>query len=121
PRGRVPVCAHPRTCPGTDGRPVSSPARKRLPPEQALTFFREIAEALAYVHSKGILHCDLKPANVLLNSRDQIRLADFGQAQLASELKPSLGTFFYMAPEQAQITPQPPDTRWGVYALGAIL
>src|SRR5262249_28991312 len=89
-------------------------------PRQALTFFREIAEALAYVHSKGILHCDLKPANVLLDSRDHVRLADFGQAQLADELKPSLGTFFYMAPEQAQTEPQAPDTRWHVYALGAI-
>jgi hypothetical protein len=92
-----------------------------LPVGEAVRIFREAAEALAYVHAKGILHCDLKPGNILLDVRDHVRLADFGQAQLASELMPSLGTFFYMAPEQADPTHPVPDTRWDVYALGAVL
>jgi serine/threonine protein kinase len=107
--------------PEADAPGSPSGVRGALSIEESLRIFREIAEALAYVHSKGILHCDLKPGNVLLDSRDHVRLADFGQAQLASDLTPSLGTFFYMAPEQAQVSPQMPDTRWDVYALGAIL
>ena len=92
-----------------------------LPVSEALRIFRESAEALAYVHAKGILHCDLKPGNILLDVLDHVRLADFGQAQLASELVPALGTFFYMAPEQADPTHPIPDTRWDVYGLGAVL
>jgi hypothetical protein len=96
-------------------------AKGPLPVKMAVRIFREAAEALAYVHAKGILHCDLKPGNILLDVRDHVRLADFGQAQLASELVPSLGTFFYMAPEQADPSTPVPDTRWDVYALGAVL
>src|SRR5207247_4630588 len=92
-----------------------------LPVDEAVRIFRETAEALAYVHAKGILHCDIKPGNILLDVRDHVRLADFGQAQLASELAPALGTFFYMAPEQADADRPVADTRWDVYALGAVL
>src|SRR5207245_9759628 len=82
---------------------------------------RETAGALAYVHAKGIIHCDLKPGNVLRDARGKALLADFGQAHLASDLTPSLGTFFYMAPEHADLAASIPDTRWDVYALGALL
>jgi len=92
-----------------------------LPVGEALEIFRQIAEALAYVHAKGIRHCDLKPSNILLDIRGRARIADFGQAQLSSDASPALGTFFYMAPEQANLDNQIADTRWDVYALGAIL
>ncbi len=92
-----------------------------LPVEEALEVIRQLAEALAYVHAKGIRHCDLKPGNVLLNARGRALLGDFGQAHLCSDVSPALGTFFYMAPEQADLTEQIPDTRWDVYGLGAIL
>jgi hypothetical protein len=91
-----------------------------LPLEEALTIFRQLAEALAYVHAKGVRHCDLKPGNVLLKARKRTLIADFGQAHLSSEVTPALGTFFYMAPEQAMLAKQIPDTRWDVYGLGAI-
>src|SRR5262249_20925330 len=65
-------------------------------------------------------HCDLKPGNVLLDARGRAVIADFGQAHFSSDASPALGTFFYMAPEQADLTRQIPDTRWDVYGLGAL-
>ena len=91
-----------------------------LPAKQAIRFFRAIAEALAFVHEKGIRHCDLKPGNILINQHGQPLIADFGQAHLSDDATPSLGTFFYMAPEQAEADSQIPDTRWDVYGLGAL-
>jgi len=79
-----------------------------------------IARGLVHAHGSGILHCDLKPANVLLDQDGEPRLCDFGQSRLAEERIPSLGTLFYMAPEQADLTAVP-DARWDVYALGALL
>ncbi|HZZ28132.1 MAG TPA: protein kinase [Pirellulales bacterium] len=85
----------------------------------ATALFREIAVGLTHSHSKGILHCDLKPANILLDQDGKPRLADFGQSRLSSEQTPALGTLFYMAPEQADARAVA-DARWDVYALGAI-
>lgn len=91
-----------------------------LPVAQAVTMFREVALGLVHAHDKGVLHCDLKPANVLLDHDRRPRLADFGQARLTHELAPALGTLYYMAPEQADLGAAP-DARWDVYALGAVL
>jgi len=88
--------------------------------EQNVELFREIVVGLNHAHAKGILHCDLKPANVLLDQDNKPRLADFGQSRLSTDQTPSLGTLFYMAPEQADLKAVP-DARWDVYALGAIL
>jgi serine/threonine protein kinase len=93
----------------------------RLPAEEAVGLFRQAAEALAYVHAKGICHCDLKPGNVLLDARGHVLLADFGQAQPTSDGSPALGTLFYMPPEQAAVGNTLPDPSWDVYALGAVL
>lgn len=87
---------------------------------EAVRIFSEVTRALAQAHGAGVLHCDLKPANLLLDGQLQPRLADFGQSRLGSDKLPSLGTFFYMAPEQAHLDALP-DARWDVYALGAIL
>ncbi len=91
----------------------------RLPAAQATALFREIAVGLMHSHGKGVLHCDLKPANILLDQDGKPRLADFGQSRLSHEQTPALGTLFYMAPEQAD-TSAVPDARWDVYSLGAI-
>ncbi len=79
-----------------------------------------VAQALVHAHGSGILHCDLKPANVLLDPDWEPRLCDFGQSRLLEEDRPALGTLFYMAPEQADLKAVP-DARWDVYALGALL
>ncbi|MEX0818424.1 MAG: protein kinase, partial [Pirellulaceae bacterium] len=91
-----------------------------LPVAEAAEIFAEVAIGLMHAHGKGVLHCDLKPANILLDQDHKPRLADFGQSRLSHEQSPSLGTLFYMAPEQADLTAMP-DAQWDVYALGAIL
>ncbi len=91
-----------------------------LPVETAVRIARAVARALVHAHGSGILHCDLKPANVLLDGGDEPRLADFGQSRMTTEQSPALGTLFYMAPEQADLDAVP-DARWDVYALGALL
>ncbi|MCE5301911.1 MAG: serine/threonine protein kinase [Planctomycetaceae bacterium] len=86
----------------------------------AVAMFRDVAVGLVHAHGKGVLHCDLKPSNILLDQDGKPRLADFGQSRLSSEQEPALGTMFYMAPEQADLSAVP-DVRWDVYALGALL
>jgi serine/threonine protein kinase len=90
-----------------------------LSAHDAVELFEEISIGLAHAHGKGVVHCDLKPANILLDQDGKPRLADFGQSRLSHEQKPALGTLFYMAPEQADLAAVP-DVRWDVYALGAI-
>ncbi|MCA9070985.1 MAG: protein kinase, partial [Planctomycetaceae bacterium] len=87
---------------------------------EAVKTIRQIAMGLVHAHDRGILHCDLKPENILLDEEGQPRLADFGQSRLKHEHAPAVGTLFYMAPEQAELS-MVPDVRWDVYALGAIL
>src|SRR5689334_8577874 len=91
-----------------------------LPIADALELWKDICIGLAHAHGKGVLHCDLKPANILLDADHRPRLADFGQSRLSHEQRPALGTLFFMAPEQADLQAVP-DVRWDVYALGAIL
>ena len=55
-----------------------------LPVDEAVALFREVATGLVHAHGKGVLHCDLKPANVLLDQDGRPRLADFGQSRLST-------------------------------------
>jgi WD40 repeat protein len=92
---------------------------------QAVRWMEEICAALAFVHAKGLIHCDLKPANILLDEAGHVRVADFGQSRVVTESSGALGTLFYMAPEQAILATDraqlQPDVRWDVYALGATM
>ena len=88
-----------------------------------LEWMEQVAQGLSYIHSRGILHGDLKPANVLLDSQGRARLADFGQSFAAKDGGYNLGTLGYMAPEQiARALDRGhfnPDERWDIYAYGA--
>ncbi|MBP3983102.1 protein kinase [Pseudoxanthomonas helianthi] len=95
----------------------------RWTPREAAVLLRHIAEAVAYAHSLGVLHLDLKPGNVLIDEHGHPLIADFGLARrigVASDDEFVAGTPGYMAPEQA-IAGHPLDEATDVWGLGAIL
>lgn len=87
---------------------------------EAVRIAQQVCGALIEAHGAGVLHCDLKPDNILLDAQFQVRLCDFGQSRMSHEQSPALGTLYYMAPEQADLEAIP-DARWDVYAVGALL
>jgi serine/threonine protein kinase len=83
----------------------------------------EAADATRHAHERGVVHCDLKPSNVLLDDAGHVRLTDFGLARSLAEDGPSLngGTAGYMAPEQADAALGAIGARTDVHGLGAVL
>ena len=101
-----------------------------LPLKQAGEYLEQIASALDYAHENGRVHCDVKPANILLESQDHVVLSDFGIVQLiqpnGQNVEPSLkspdllmGTPDYVSPEQA--LGDPLDGGSDIYSLGVSL
>lgn len=92
--------------------------------DQAIRWFEGMVEGLLYVHSRAFIHCDLKPGNVLIDEQDTVRIVDFGQALLTGRNEVSLGTLFFMPPEQTELEQGEkfhPSTQWDVYGLGATI
>ena len=87
------------------------------------SIFSNLLSAMAYAHNRGVIHLDLKPANIMLDHEIQPRIMDFGIARSASELMGNnmeiTGTPLYMSPEQ--IAGADVDPRSDVYSLGVIL
>ncbi len=95
-----------------------------LAPEQARSVAEQLCRALASAHAQGVVHCDVKPANVLLGLDGSVKVGDFGVARLAAATSqgPSAtvaGTPRYMSPEQARGRPTTAAT--DVYSAGVVL
>lgn len=106
--------------------------RERLNREHSLDRFEavritlSIADALAYAHGLGVLHLDIKPANILLDANGEPHLADFGLARnieigAAQTIAEISGTPHYMSPEQARPGSHPLTSGADIFALGATL
>jgi serine/threonine protein kinase len=90
---------------------------RAIPPKLAAKFLVQICSALAYAHQNGIVHRDINPSNIIVQPNDKIKILDFGLACPAgTEDFSSIGTAYYMAPEQ--IDSNPVDHRTDIYALG---
>jgi predicted Ser/Thr protein kinase len=93
---------------------------KKLPAAETLRIAREVCMGLAAAHARGVIHCDLKPHNILVEKNtSRIVLTDFGVARAADENRPVGGTPHYMAPEQVRGLPV--DGRTDLYGLGCVL
>jgi len=108
---------------------------ERLP--DFLEIITKVCDALEYAHSRSVVHCDLKPANIMVGSFGEVYLMDWGGAQLLDHLSdqavtdrlPPLpteqtqgkifGTPAYMSPQQANA--ERPDKSWDVFSLGTII
>jgi serine/threonine protein kinase len=106
-----------------DGQPLDRILEKgSIPLSKACAWAAEVACALGVAHRKGVIHGDVKPANMLITDDGRVKLMDFGMARLASRdtgATPLLGTPAYWCPEQIMGKPQ--DARSDLFSLGVVL
>jgi len=95
----------------------------RIPVKRALEMTRQVADALNHAHGLGIIHHDVKPQNIMVDRRGQVKLTDLGLARASrgksTDDGPIMGTPYYMAPEIARDRRY--DQRSDLYSLGASL
>jgi serine/threonine-protein kinase len=108
-----------------DGRSLDSIVREEapLPPERAIEITEQVLRASRFAHSRGVVHRDLKPHNVIMDAEGRIKVTDFGIARAgASEITQTgsiMGTARYLSPEQAQ--GHTVGARSDLYAVGIML
>jgi WD40 repeat protein/tRNA A-37 threonylcarbamoyl transferase component Bud32 len=114
-----------------DAKPLTQYANDlKLPTRQRLDLFRNVCDAVAHGHQKGVIHRDLKPSNILVDCSGQPKVIDFGVARatdsdmalttMQTDVGQLIGTLQYMSPEQFKADPNDIDVRSDVYALGVI-
>lgn len=87
---------------------------------EAVEIFVQVASALGHMHNRGVIHCDTKPNNVLVDAEGKVKVIDLGQSCLAGTIKARIqGTPDFIAPEQ--VHRRPVDARTDVYNFGATL
>jgi len=100
-----------------------------LQPAEALSIVPQICDALQFAHDQGVVHRDIKPDNILLDSKGQVKVADFGLAKLLDRARGDvsltgthqvMGTPHYMAPEQMHGS-HDVDHRADIYSLGVVI
>jgi eukaryotic-like serine/threonine-protein kinase len=105
------------------GQPLEKVLEKgSIPCAKACAWAAEVATALGVAHRKGVIHGDVKPANILITEDDRVKLTDFGMARLASRDTgdtPLLGSPAYWCPEQ--IVGKPQDARSDIFSLGVVM
>lgn len=107
---------------GLGATKISESGGWSLPLVEALVYFKGVFTSLGYAHAQGIIHCDVKPGNVLVDQGGHVYLTDFGIARYmdtAVTTSSGLGTPLYMAPEQ--ILGERLSARTDIYALGVLL
>ena len=108
-----------------DGQTISTQLKTgNLQLETAISYAIQIGDALQEAHSKGIVHRDIKTDNIMVNSKNQIKVMDFGLAKLKGSLKltktsSTVGTLAYMAPEQIQGGEV--DARSDIFSFGVVM
>jgi eukaryotic-like serine/threonine-protein kinase len=109
-----------------DGESLEQLIRRRgaIPAHESIPVFKQALRGVAAAHRAGIIHRDLKPANLMITKDNIVKVMDFGIAKRqgvagATKASTSIGSPFYMAPEQ--ILGRPVDCRTDVYALGITL
>ncbi len=103
---------------------LHSNAGSPLPIKTAINYTIQIAEALQAAHEKGIVHRDIKTANIMVNEKDQVKVMDFGLAKVSgatkvTKLGTTMGTAAYMSPEQA--SGEKVDHRTDIWSLGVVM
>jgi serine/threonine protein kinase len=92
---------------------------------RALNYARQIAEGLDTAYKQGVVHRDIKPQNILVNTRDMIKITDFGLARgketvTLTQSNVFMGTAYYISPEQAE-SGRSADTRSDLYSVATVL
>lgn len=99
--------------------------QKRLPVDEAVKIAIAIGEGLEHAHSMGIVHCDIKPHNVMITTTGRVKVTDFGIARAMNAnntlmyTNSIMGTAHYLSPEQA--SGKPVDGSTDIYSLGVVL